>query len=532
VIQVPQALHGARLLVVGGLVAWLALVAGAPRAAAARSPKVYFTTYPGAGFTDPEALAVRPKDLQMSGDASWIIDDVRWSSWGGSVAHGTGVSDVDNCTPQCAGGKHLTVPSRITLSRIGLLGADEVYQCISVTSSGPPSFALQRAQQRYCLTGASPLPPGTAPPAGTTGPPTVSGTARAGGRLSCSGGSVTVNATRVVYQWVRDGTPIPGAASRLYRVRKVDEGLTLTCSVTAYAAGVVTGTAASGDVRVAVPFVSGCPGATGTSSQLLGLLGVTRADALRAFARSSSSGQQYEDSFCLTPFGVLVGYPPPGLLAALPTNERGQLAGRVVWITTANASYSVLGVRAGATVAAAGAVLNLAGPFSVDSSVWYLAQDGPHVVVLIVRGGIVIQVGVADWSLTGGEAGELAFLRGLGTIYRQSLHVSGPLKALDAYWAAIGAHRFLAATGYLLPGVLGSPAAFVDSEQHEHIQSAQFQGHIRTTSGSGATVQVVSLITHDRQFGCRTWKGSYRMTRRAERWLIAGADIHPRPCAV
>ena len=529
-IQVPQALHGARLLIVAGLVAALALVAGAAGASATRSPTVYFTSYPGAGFTDPEALAVKPKGLQMSGDASWIIDDVRWTSWGGRLAHGTGVSDVDNCTPQCADGKHMTVRSRITLSKIGLLGGDEVYQCISVTSSGPQSFALQRAQQSYCLTGASPLPPGTAPPPATTGPPTVSGTASVGGTLSCSGGSVTVHATRIVYQWVREGTPIPGAATRLYRVRKVDEGLMLTCSVTAYVGGVVTGTAVSGGISVAVPFVSGCPAATGTLSQLLGLLGVTRAQALRAFARSSSSGQQYEDSFCLTPFGVLVGYPPPGLLAALPVGERGRVAGRVVWISTANAFYSVLGVRAGTTVTAAGAVLNLAGPLSVDSSIWYLAQDGPYVVVLIVRGGMVIQVGVADWSLVGGEAGELAFLRGLGTIYRQSVHVSGPLKTLDAYWAAISAHSFLAATGYVLPGVLGSPAAFVDSEQHEHVQSAQFQGRVGTASGSGATVQVVSLITHDRQFGCRSWSGSYRMTRRVGRWLIAGADIHPRPC--
>jgi hypothetical protein len=75
-----------------------------------------------------------------------------------------------------------------------------------------------------------------------------------------------------------------------------------------------------------------------------------------------------------------------------------------------------------------------------------------------------------------------------------------------------------------------SPAAFVTSEQHEHVQSAQFEGRVGSASGAGATVQVVSLTTHDRQFGCRSWSGSYRMTRRASRWLVAGAEIHPRPC--
>ena len=341
---------------------------------------------------------------------------------------------------------------------------------------------------------------------------------------------MTVGATRVVYQWVREGTPIPGAASRLYKVRKVDEGLTLTCVVTAYAGGVVTGTETSSGVAVAVPSVSGCPAATGTLNELARLLGRPRAEILRAFAHSSSSGQEDEDSFCLTPFGVLVGYPTPGLLAALPAGVRATLTGRAVWISTANAFYSVLGIRPGTPIAAAGALPGLTGPFSVGSNVWYLAQEGSYVVVLIVRGGIVVEVGIADGSLTGGQTAPPAVLKGLEAIYRQSLHVSGPLKALDAYWAAIGAHNFLGATRYVLPGVLGSTAAFVANEQHEHVQSAQFQGSVISSSGSSATVRVVSLITHDRQFGCRTWSGTYAMTNRAGGWLIARANLQHRPC--
>ena len=390
--------------------------------------------------------------------------------------------------------------------------------------------AVLRAMMRVAQGGTGPV---TITGPVTTGPPTITGTARAGGILSCSGGSVTVHATSVVYQWVREGTPIPGAANRLYKVRKVDEGLMLTCLVTAYAGGVVTGTATSAGVSVAVPVVSGCPAATGALSQLARLLGRPRAEILRAFARNSSSGQDDEDSFCLTPFGVLVGYPTPGLLAALPAGERGTLTGRAVWISTANAFYSVLGVRPGTTIAAAaGAVPGLTGPFRVGLNVWYLAQEGSYVVVLIIRGGIVVQVGVADGSLAGGQGAEPAVVRGLETIYRQSTRVSGPLEALDAYWAAIGAHNFFGATRYVLPGVLGSTAAFVTSEQHEHVQSAQFQGSVTSRSGSGATVRVVSLITHDRQFGCRTWSGTYAMTHRGRGWLIARASLHPRRCGV
>ena len=304
----------------------------------------------------------------------------------------------------------------------------------------------------------------------------------------------------------------------------------MKCSVTAYKGTIASAPVVSRGVRVPVPFVSGCPAASGSLSELLRLLGVTRARVGDAFARSSSSGQEYEDFFCLTPLGILVGYPPPGLLAALPASERGLFYGRVVWISTANAFYSLLGVRPGTTVAVAGTLLKLIGPFHVGANVWYLAQDGSYLIVLIVRGGIVAQLGVADWSLAGGPAGELAFLTGLGTIYQQSLHVSAPLRALDSYWAAISAHNFAGATGYALPSVIGPGAGFDSSEQREHVQSAQFQGRVVSNSGSSATIRVVSLITHDRQFGCRTWRGSYRMTHRAGGWRIAGADIRPRPC--
>jgi hypothetical protein len=62
------------------------------------------------------------------------------------------------------------------------------------------------------------------------------------------------------------------------------------------------------------------------------------------------------------------------------------------------------------------------------------------------------------------------------------------------------------------------------------VQSAQFQGRVTSASRSSATIHVVSLITHDRPFGCRASSGSYRMTQRAGGWLIARADIHPRSC--
>jgi hypothetical protein len=395
------------------------------------------------------------------------------------------------------------------------------------TTSVAELRAILRVIMANVLGGA---PPVTTPPPATTGPPTVTGTASAGQALTCSGGSVTVHATRVLYRWVRQGTPIPGAASRLYRVREIDEGTTLTCDVTAYKGSVASATVASRGVYVSVPFVSGCPAASMSLKALLRLLGVTRAQVGDVFARSSSSGQEDEDFFCLTPVGVLVGYPPAGLLDSLPVGERARFGGRVVWISTSNAFYSILGVGPGTTLGTAGGLLKLIGPFDVGSNVWYLAQDGSYLVVLIVRGGVVVQVGIADWSLAGGRSGELAFLDGLETIYQQSVHVSGPLEALDGYWAAIGARNFAGAFGYEVPGLIGPEAGFVSSEQREHVLSAQFQGRVTSQSGTNATIQIVSLITHDEQYGCRTWSGSYHMSHRPDGWRIARANIQPRSC--
>jgi hypothetical protein len=382
--------------------------------------------------------------------------------------------------------------------------------------------------------------PGAKPPGNGTGPvtptqpvttgPTITGTAKVGSTLGCSGGSASVHGTRVVYQWVAQGRPIPGAATRLLRVRKVEEGLKVACVVTPYSGSVAGKPVTSPAVYVSAPVVSGCPTASGSLQSLLRLLGLTRAQIGMALKGSSSIGQSYEDWFCLTPAGLLVGYPPAGLLGSLPAAQQGQFAGKVLWITTANWFYSFLGIGPGTPLSTASTLVNLTGPFTVGGNAWYLAQHGSDLVVLIVRDGAVWQLGVADWSLAGGKSAELAFINALESIYQESVRVSGPLRALDDYWLAISAHDFAAAYGLVVPGALGSEAGFVAGERGEGVYSAQFEGRVISHAQSTATVRTVLLTTHDRRFGCRTWTGTYTMVVRAGRWLIKRADINPAPC--
>ncbi len=246
-----------------------------------------------------------------------------------------------------------------------------------------------------------------------TAAPMISGAAKAGKALSCSEGSWSNSPARFAYQWNRDGTPIAGATAGSYTVQIDDEGLTLTCTVTASNTAGSASPATSDRVAVTVPVVKGCPRATGALSGVkLGLLrlGMTRSQARKAYKKSSNRGKKYQDFFCLTPRGVRVGYASPALLKTLPRGERARYNGKVIWASTAYAFYSLDGVRPGATVAAAGKLLKLTGPFHVGLNFWYLAPNGPSTGVLKVRDGIVEEIGIGDKALTKGRRAQTTFL--------------------------------------------------------------------------------------------------------------------------
>jgi hypothetical protein len=251
-----------------------------------------------------------------------------------------------------------------------------------------------------------------APPLESTAP-VVSGDPKAGHRLSCSTGSWKNTTTGFTYVWSRDGTPISGATHSTYTVQTNDEGLTLTCTVTATNGGGAGPPVASKGVHVPVPVVAHCPAATGKlSGTTLGRLrlGMSRSQAHRVYDRSSDRGKRYEDFFCLTPHGIRVGYASPKLLKTLPAAERKRFSGRVIWASTAYAYYSLDGVRPGATVAAAGRRLTLTRAFRVGLNDWYLAPNGASTGILKVRDGIVEEIGIGDKQLTQGRKAQRTFL--------------------------------------------------------------------------------------------------------------------------
>lgn len=233
-------------------------------------------------------------------------------------------------------------------------------------------------------------------------PPTATGQRKAGNELTCSTGSWTNDPTSYTYQWYRNGTLLAGFTGPTYALGTLDEGTTLTCTVTASnAAGQAS--AMSNAVKVPMPYVRRCPGAAGrmtgtTIGQIQ--LGMTRSQARYLYRQHSNRGKQYEDFFCLTPIGVRVGYASPKLLKGLSRRERAEVRGTVVWSSTSDPFYSLDGIRAGESIATASLVLGTEPPFHIGLNYWYLARKTTYTAVLKVRGRVVDELGIADNALT------------------------------------------------------------------------------------------------------------------------------------
>jgi FG-GAP repeat len=271
-------------------------------------------------------------------------------------------------------------------------------------SSGAGSISATATQK--------PPPPTPVRPVNTARP-SISGSGKAGGVLTCAHGTWTGAPISYVYGWAIDGTPIVGATTSSYEVQNGDEQLTITCTVTASNSAGAGTPATSNGIFIPVPKVKGCPAASGRlSGTTLGLvhLGMTSAQARHGYTHSSTRGFKYKDFFCLTPNGVRVGLGSPSLLKTVPKAERKRYANKVVWISTSSAYFAVKGIRAGATVAAASRALHTGTPFHIGANYWYLAANGSSTAVLKVRGGIVEEIGIGVKQLTTGRKAQRAFL--------------------------------------------------------------------------------------------------------------------------
>ncbi|UFS57493.1 phosphate ABC transporter substrate-binding protein PstS [Subtercola endophyticus] len=106
------------------------------------------------------------------------------------------------------------------------------------TAPQPPACAKQGPTQ--CLSGDSSLADFS-----TTSRPSIVGTARVGQAIAADAGVWSPAPDSIDYQWLRAGTPIPGATAQLYSPTVGDYGASLSVNTTAHKAGYKVVTTAS-----------------------------------------------------------------------------------------------------------------------------------------------------------------------------------------------------------------------------------------------------------------------------------------------
>jgi hypothetical protein len=113
-------------------------------AAEARASTVYFGQ-----SQDPADRAYKPKALQVAGEGSFVVEQMRWSFWGSRVARGRGIGAQDDCEPDCATGTFHRAAARVKLWRPRRKCGHEVWTRMTLTwLHGPPSGIPGYSQSR------------------------------------------------------------------------------------------------------------------------------------------------------------------------------------------------------------------------------------------------------------------------------------------------------------------------------------------------------------------------------------------------
>jgi hypothetical protein len=98
-------------------------------------------TFPASVCTssNPQQMRTEPAQIVTTGDGSEFLKDLTWSGWGQPTAQGTGLLEVDNCTPNCAQGTYTGYHATVTLTRLTPYGhGNEAYADMTVTAPGSP----------------------------------------------------------------------------------------------------------------------------------------------------------------------------------------------------------------------------------------------------------------------------------------------------------------------------------------------------------------------------------------------------------
>lgn len=120
------------------------------------------------------------------------------------------------------------------------------------------------------------------------------------------------------------------------------------------------------------------------------------------------------DRFCLVGGGYArSGYPTPALLRTLSARERRRVSGRTILSITSSKTTRLMGIRVGSSTKTVTHRLHGEQRFSRDGSTFYLARASRSRILVQVRHGKVVQLGLADSRLTAGAKRAKLFIGAL-----------------------------------------------------------------------------------------------------------------------
>jgi hypothetical protein len=79
-----------------------------------------------------QGLAVRPRSLELTADGTLSVERMQWTSWGGSIASGSGNALYHGCTPNCAAAPTHAAVVAVSLSDVRKCGGKQYYAGVTL----------------------------------------------------------------------------------------------------------------------------------------------------------------------------------------------------------------------------------------------------------------------------------------------------------------------------------------------------------------------------------------------------------------
>lgn len=95
----------------------------------------------------------KPKTLVIScADHNYLLKGLKWSSWGGTSASGSGTASANTCTPNCAAGKFKSYPVKVKADQPRHCGKSVRYSRLTImyTAAKPKGTPAKDVHKFTC----------------------------------------------------------------------------------------------------------------------------------------------------------------------------------------------------------------------------------------------------------------------------------------------------------------------------------------------------------------------------------------------